>query len=175
MNQVNNEAIIGILMGSASDKDVADKVASTLKEFEVKFEVSVISAHRTPDLVTKYSQSAMKRGVKTIIAIAGLSAALPGVVAAHTTVPVIGVPVKGGALDGLDALLSVAQMPPGVPVSAVGLNGGVNAALQAVRILALSNNELLTKLNRYIEKASKNVIESQSKINHPAPPAEAFA
>jgi phosphoribosylaminoimidazole carboxylase PurE protein len=132
--------LVGIVMGSKSDMETMEKAAAELSEQGIHHEVRVMSAHREPDLVAEYARNAHLRGIKVIIAGAGLSAALPGVVAAHTPLPVIGVPLTSSmsAAGGLDALLSVAQMPPGVPVACVGLNNARNAAVLAARILAQS-------------------------------------
>jgi len=166
-------AKIGMIMGSASDIPVVEKGTPILEELGLEFEVAIASAHRTPADVENYAKGARKRGIRAIIAVAGLSAALPGVVAAATTLPVIGVPVKGGALDGLDALLS--QMPPGVPAASVGLNGAKNACLLAARIVAASDDELTAKLEAYAAKEARKVRESRKKLeNLPAAPAEAY-
>ena len=119
---------IGIILGSASDAPHAQKIGATLRELGIPFEVTVASAHRTPEDAAHYAQNARPRGLEAIVAVAGLSAALPGAVAAQTTLPVIGVPVESGTLLGMDALLSTAMMPPGVPVASVGINGAANAA-----------------------------------------------
>ena len=130
--------LVGIVMGSESDRATMEKAGTELEERGIAFEIQVMSAHRSPDLVAAYSQEARSRGLRVIIAGAGLSAALPGVVAAHTDLPVIGVPLaaKTGVMNGLDALLSVAQMPPGVPVACVGVDNARNAAVLAARILS---------------------------------------
>jgi 5-(carboxyamino)imidazole ribonucleotide mutase len=129
--------LVGIVMGSESDRETMEKAAKELGERGISFEVQVMSAHRSPDLVATYAKEARSRGLRVVIAGAGLSAALPGVVAAHTDLPVIGVPLaaKTGVMNGLDALLSVAQMPPGVPVACVGVDNARNAAVLAARIL----------------------------------------
>jgi phosphoribosylaminoimidazole carboxylase PurE protein len=129
--------LVGIVMGSESDRAVMEKAGAELEDRGISFEIQVMSAHRSPDLVATYAKEARSRGVRIIIAGAGLSAALPGVVAAHTDLPVIGVPLaaKTGVMNGLDALLSVAQMPPGVPVACVGVDNARNAAVLAARIL----------------------------------------
>ncbi|MDR1511034.1 MAG: 5-(carboxyamino)imidazole ribonucleotide mutase [Synergistaceae bacterium] len=155
---------IGIMVGSASDLDIAAASAGVLNEFGVEFEVGVASAHRTPDDVKNYAAYARSRGIKVIIAMAGLSAALPGVMAAHTTLPVIGVPIASGPLRGIDALVSVAQMPPGAPVGSVGIDGAKNAALLALRILAASGGKLADKLGAWTDKAESGVRESREKI-----------
>ena len=136
-----------VVMGSKSDSRIAEKVTAVLDEFGVEYDVEVASAHRNPKKVEELA----KKDYEVFIAIAGLSAALPGVIAAHTVRPVIGVPVSA-KLNGLDALLSIAQMPPGVPVAAVGIDNGKNAALLAIEILAVKNEELREKLEEYREK-----------------------
>ena len=135
-----------IIMGSDSDLPVVQKTADTLRAFDVPFEAHVFSAHRTPDQARDFARSAREKGYGVIIAAAGMAAHLAGAIAANTTLPVIGIPCKGGALDGLDALLSTVQMPSGIPVATVALNGGVNAALLAVEILAVSDGALAKKL-----------------------------
>lgn len=166
---------IGIIMGSASDIPVIEKGAKVLDELGISYEVAIASAHRTPRDVEGYAVNASKRGIQVIIAAAGLSAALPGVVAAATSLPVIGIPVKGGALDGLDALLSVTQMPPGVPVGSVGLNASLNACLMAVRIIAISDSDLSKRLEEWSKKRASAVAESRSKLAEmPAAPDEAY-
>lgn len=129
------QPLVGIIMGSASDKETMAKAEPILEEAGIHYEVRVMSAHRTPDTVVEYCRMAKERGLKVIIAGAGLSAALPGVAAAHTDLPVIGVPISAGTLGGIDALLSVSQMPPGVPVAAVGIDNSKNAAHLAIRII----------------------------------------
>jgi 5-(carboxyamino)imidazole ribonucleotide mutase len=130
--------LVGIVMGSESDRETMEKAGKELEERGIAYEIQVMSAHRSPDLVATYAKEARSRGLRIIIAGAGLSAALPGVVAAHTDLPVIGVPLaaKTGVMNGLDALLSVAQMPPGVPVACVGVDNARNAAVLAARILS---------------------------------------
>ena len=152
-------------MGSTSDLPVMEKACKLLDELQVPFEVNALSAHRTPDAVEAFARGAKSRGVKVIIAGAGMAAALPGVIAASTTLPVIGVPIKG-MLDGLDALLSIVQMPPGIPVATVGVNGAQNAAILAVEMLALADNALAARLAAYkdglkekIEKANRDLAE----------------
>lgn len=162
-------------MGSASDIEVVKKGVSVLDELQIPYEVAIASAHRTPEDANNYAKNARPRGIEVLIAVAGLSAALPGVVAAATTLPVIGVPVKGGALDGLDALLSIVQMPPGMPVVSVGLNGAKNACLMAARILAIHDNELFIRLEQWSTKEAKKVITSRLKLeNLPAAPKESY-
>ena len=167
--------LIGIIMGSASDIQVVEKGTKVLDELGIPYEVAIASAHRTPRDVEGYAANAPKRGIKVIIAAAGLSAALPGVVAASTTLPVIGIPVKGGALDGLDALLSVTQMPPGVPVGSVGLDASLNACLLAARIIALNEPVICENLISWTKKRTSAVAESRSKLaGLPAAPDEAY-
>ena len=157
--------IVSIIMGSTSDLPVMEKACKQLDELQIPFEVNALSAHRTPDAVEQFARTAKERGVKVIIAAAGMAAALPGVIAASTTLPVIGVPIKG-MLDGLDALLSIVQMPPGIPVATVSVNGAQNAAILAVQMLALSDEAIAGRLTAYkgglktkIEKANKELAE----------------
>ena len=152
-------------MGSTSDMPVMEKACKFLDDMQIPFEVQALSAHRTPDAVEKFAKGAAERGIKVIIAGAGMAAALPGVIAAQTTLPVIGVPIKG-MLDGLDALLSIVQMPPGIPVATMGVNGAMNAAILATEMLALSNAEVARRLAEYkaslsqkIEKANRDLAE----------------
>ena len=159
------DALVSIIMGSTSDLPVMEKACKLLDDMQVPFEVNALSAHRTPDAVEAFARGAKARGVKVIIAGAGMAAALPGVIAASTTLPVIGVPIKG-MLDGLDALLSIVQMPPGIPVATVGVNGAQNAAILAVEMLALADSGLAARLAAYkdglkekIEKANRDLAE----------------
>lgn len=140
--------IVSIIMGSTSDLPVMEKAAKFLDSMEIPFEMNALSAHRTPAEVEEFAAQAKSRGVKVIIAGAGMAAALPGVIAAGTTVPVIGVPIKG-MLDGLDAMLSIIQMPPGIPVATVGVNGAQNAAILAAEMLALADEQLAARLETY--------------------------
>lgn len=151
---------VGIIMGSTSDYEVMKDACSMLDEFKVEYEKKVVSAHRTPDLMYEYAKSAEERGIKVIIAGAGGAAHLPGMVAAMTTLPVIGVPVKSRALNGLDSLLSIVQMPGGVPVLTVAINGAKNAALSAVAILATSNLTLAKKLKEYRKNQTESVLHA---------------
>ena len=137
---------VAIVMGSDSDLPVAQKAVDTLKAFGVPFEVHVFSAHRTPDQARDFARSAREKGFGVIVAVAGMAAHLAGAIAANTTLPVIGIPCRGGALDGLDALLSTVQMPSGIPVATVAIGGAVNAALLAMEMLAISDDELAKKL-----------------------------
>ena len=157
--------VVSIIMGSTSDLPVMEKACKFLDEMQIPFEVNALSAHRTPDAVETFAREAKDRGIRVIIAAAGMAAALPGVIAASTTLPVIGVPIKG-MLDGLDALLSIIQMPPGIPVATVGVNGAQNAAILAVEMLALADADVAQRLAQYkatlkekIEKANRDLAE----------------
>ena len=152
---------VGIIMGSTSDYEVMEAACKCLDEFGVEYEKKVVSAHRTPDLMYEYAHTAKERGIKVIIAGAGGAAHLPGMVAAMTTLPVIGVPVKSKALNGLDSLLSVVQMPGGVPVLTVAINGAKNAALSAVSILATSDDKLAKKLEDFRNKQTLDVLKAE--------------
>ena len=155
---------VGIIMGSDSDLGVLAEAETILKEFGVPCEIAVASAHRAPDLVHEYATSAISRGLKVIIAGAGGSAHLAGVTASLTTLPVIGVPIKAKTLDGLDSLLSTVNMPPGVPVATVGINGGKNAGLLAIQILATSDKNLEEKLIAYKKKMSADIKTKNEKL-----------
>ena len=148
-------------MGSTSDWDVMSDAAATLAQFGVEFEKRVVSAHRTPDLLVEYAKTAKSRGLEVIIAGAGGAAHLPGMVASMTALPVIGVPVKSRALNGLDSLLSIVQMPGGVPVATVAINGAKNAALIAVSILALKDEALAARLEMFRAKQTEDVLKAQ--------------
>ena len=148
-------------MGSTSDWDVMSDAAATLAQFGVEFEKRVVSAHRTPDLLVEYAKTAKSRGLEVIIAGAGGAAHLPGMVASMTALPVIGVPVKSRALNGLDSLLSIVQMPGGVPVATVAINGSKNAALIAVSILALQDAELAARLEAFRAKQTADVLKAE--------------
>lgn len=164
--------MISIIMGSTSDLPVMEKAARLLEDLQVPFEIQALSAHRTPAGVEEFARTAADRGVDVIIAAAGMAAALPGVIAANTTLPVIGVPIKG-MLDGLDALLSIVQMPPGIPVATVGVNGALNAALLAVQMVALRDAELAQRFAAYkaglkdkIVKANEALAEEKKKYQY---------
>ena len=159
------DAIVSIIMGSTSDLPVMEKACKFLDEMQIPFEVNALSAHRTPDAVEAFAKGAKARGIKVIIAAAGMAAALPGVIAASTTLPVIGVPIKG-MLDGLDAMLSIIQMPPGIPVATVGVNGAMNAAILAMEMIARTDAQVAQRLGEYkaglgkkIEKANQELAE----------------
>ena len=158
------EPFVGIIIGSDSDLGVMSKTAEILDKLEIPYEFSIISAHRTPDRMYEYARQARKRGLKAIIAGAGGAAHVPGMVAAMTTVPVIGVPIQAKALDGMDALFSICQMPPGIPVATVAINGALNAGILAAKILATSDAQLLEKLKAYTEKMKKDVVAKDTKL-----------
>lgn len=150
-------------MGSTSDLPVMEKAAKFLEEMHIPFEMNALSAHRTPTEVETFAQEAQKRGLRIIIAGAGMAAALPGVIAANTTLPVIGVPIKG-MLDGLDAMLSIIQMPPGIPVATVGVNGALNAGILAVEMLALSDESLAKRLADYKENLKQKIVKANAEL-----------
>ena len=158
-------------MGSTSDLPVMEKAMKFLDDMQVPFEVNALSAHRTPDAVEEFAKSAKDRGIRVIIAGAGMAAALPGVIAASTSLPVIGVPIKGSVLDGVDALYSILQMPPGIPVATVAINGSMNAAILACQMISLADADLAQKMEVYkaglgkkIEKANKELAEVKYKF-----------
>lgn len=155
--------IVSIIMGSTSDLPVMEKAALLLDEMEVPFEINALSAHRTPAEVEEFARGAASRGIRVIIAAAGMAAALPGVIAANTTLPVIGVPIKG-MLDGLDALLSIVQMPPGIPVATVGVNGAQNAGILAVQMLALSDEALAARLAAHKENLKQKIVKANADL-----------
>ena len=154
--------IVSIIMGSTSDLPVMEKAAQLLNDLHVPFEMNALSAHRTPEAVEEFAKGARKRGIKVIIAAAGM--ALPGVIAANTTLPVIGVPVKGSVLDGVDALYSIIQMPPGIPVATVAINGAMNAAILAVQMLALSDTGLAEAFTAYKEGLKKKIVKANEDL-----------
>lgn len=157
------EPIVSIIMGSTSDLPVMEKAAAFLDEMDIPFEMNAFSAHRTPAEVEAFAREAKARGLKVIIAGAGMAAALPGVIAANTTLPVIGVPIKG-MLDGLDAMLSIVQMPPGIPVATVGVNAALNAAILAVEMLALADQELAGKLQAYKSGLKDKIVKANEEL-----------
>jgi phosphoribosylaminoimidazole carboxylase PurE protein len=148
---MHNKPLVGIVMGSSSDSDIMDECVKTLKDMDIHFEITVSSAHRSPDKTRDYAMNASHRGIEVLIAGAGWAAHLAGVLASYTTLPVIGVPIDSSPLRGIDSLLSTAQMPPGVPVAtmAIGKGGARNAALFAAQILALKYTDIATRLNQY--------------------------
>jgi 5-(carboxyamino)imidazole ribonucleotide mutase len=161
----NNKIEVGIIMGSDSDYPVMEDAVKVLKEFGIGYEVKVLSAHRTPNHHVEYSKSALGRGLKVIIAAAGGAAHLPGVTAAQTTLPVIGVPIKGKSLEGMDSLLSIVQMPPGIPVATVAINGAKNAAILAANIIGLLNSDIQNKLSEYKAKMERDSLAKNDKLN----------
>lgn len=152
-------------MGSTSDMPVLEKAAKLLDEFEIPFEINALSAHRTPQEVTDFANNASKRGLKVIIAAAGMAAHLPGVIAAQTTVPVIGVPIKS-TLEGMDALLAIVQMPPGIPVATVGINAGLNAAILAVQMLSLTDERIAARFAEYKQGLAKKIVKANEDLAH---------
>ena len=151
-------------MGSTSDLPVMEKAAQLLNDFHIPFEMNALSAHRTPEAVEEFAKNARKSGIKVIIAAAGMAAALPGVIAANTTLPVIGVPVKGAVLDGVDALYSIIQMPPGIPVATVAIDGAMNAAILAVQILSLNDTALAQAFAAYKEGLKKKITKANEDL-----------
>lgn len=160
-------AKVGIIMGSKSDLNIMNDAADIMKAFEIEFEITVVSAHRTPERMFNYAKEAASRGIKVIIAGAGGAAHLPGMVASITTLPVIGVPVKSSnSIDGWDSILSILQMPNGIPVATVALNAAKNAGLLAVQILATADNSLVTKMQDYKDELRKKVEESATDLEN---------
>lgn len=155
---------IGIVMGSDSDLPIIKKATDTLKELDIPFEVHIYSAHRTPVEARDFSVNARKNGFGAIIAAAGMAAHLAGAIAANTTLPVIGIPCKSSNLDGMDALLSTVQMPSGIPVATVAINGGANAALLAAQILAVEDRELAEKLDKKRQDAAENILKKDVSV-----------
>ena len=156
--------LVSIIMGSTSDLPVMEKAAKFLDEMEIPFEMNALSAHRTPEDVECFAKGAKQRGVKVIIAAAGMAAHLCGVIASMTTLPVIGVPINA-SLDGMDALLAIVQMPPGIPVATVGINGSLNAAILSVQILSLSDDALQARLSDYKENLKKKVVKANEELS----------
>lgn len=157
--------LVSIIMGSTSDLPVIRKAADFLNSMEVPFEINALSAHRTPAEVEQFARNARSRGLKVIIAAAGMAAALPGVIAAMTPLPVIGIPINS-TLEGRDALLSIVQMPPGVSVATVGINAGLNAAIMAVQILALGDAALADRLDGYRRGLSEKIVKANEELRH---------
>ena len=158
--------IVGIIMGSDSDLKVMEPAFNIFDEFNIPYEVKILSAHRTPNQHAEYSKTAIERGLKVIIAAAGGAAHLPGVTAAHTTIPVVGVPVASRSLDGMDSLLSIVQMPPGVPVATVGINGGKNSALLAVSLLSLIDESIHKKLIEFRKGAEEASMQKNDQLKY---------
>lgn len=155
--------LVSIIMGSTSDLPIMKEAAKILDDFAVPFEINALSAHRTPEEVEKFAKGARERGIKVIIAAAGMAAHLPGVIASMTTLPVIGVPIKA-SLDGWDSILSILQMPPGIPVAAVALDGARNAAILAVQILALADQDLSAKLAQFKQDLKGKIIDANREL-----------
>ncbi|MBO5630810.1 MAG: 5-(carboxyamino)imidazole ribonucleotide mutase [Aeriscardovia sp.] len=155
--------IVSIIMGSTSDLPVMEKAAKFLDDMEIPFEMNALSAHRTPSEVEQFAREAEGRGIKVILAAAGMAAALPGVIAANTTIPVIGIPIKG-MLDGLDAMLSIIQMPPGIPVATVGVNAAQNAAIIATQILALGDPEIAKRNAAYKASLKDKIVKANADL-----------
>jgi 5-(carboxyamino)imidazole ribonucleotide mutase len=154
---------VSIIMGSTSDLGIMEAAAKLFDEFEIPFEINALSAHRTPSEVEKFARSARDRGIKVIIAGAGMAAHLPGVIAAMTPLPVIGVPVKA-SLDGMDALLAIVQMPPGIPVATVAINGALNAGLLAIQIMAAGDEALMEKFVLYKEGLKDKIVKANKEL-----------
>lgn len=156
--------LVSIIMGSTSDLPVMEKACRFLEEMAIPFEVNALSAHRTPAEVSDFARNAQGRGIRVIIAGAGMAAALPGVIAAETPLPVIGVPIKGSALDGLDATLAMLQMPPGIPVATVAIDGAQNAAILATQMLALTDDAIMQKLVAYKGGLKQKIVDANKKL-----------
>jgi 5-(carboxyamino)imidazole ribonucleotide mutase len=154
---------VSIFMGSTSDLPVMEAAAKILDQFEIPFEMNALSAHRTPEAVEKFAKGALDNGVKVIIAAAGMAAHLPGVIAAMTPVPVIGVPIKA-SLDGMDALMAIVQMPPGIPVATVAINGAQNAAILAVQMMATGDKELMDKLIAFKSELKGKIVKANEEL-----------
>lgn len=157
--------VVSIIMGSTSDLPILEKAAKFLEQMEVPFEMNALSAHRTPGEVEEFARNAESRGIKVIIAAAGMAAALPGVIAAMTPLPVIGLPINS-TLDGVDALLSIVQMPPGISVATVGINNGMNAAVMAVQILALGDEALANRFANYRASLSEKIVKANEDLKN---------
>jgi len=158
------EPKVSIIMGSTSDLDVMAKAASLLDEFEIPFELNALSAHRTPEEVEKFTKEAKDRGIKVIIAGAGMAAHLPGVIAAMTPLPVIGVPINA-SLSGFDSILSILQMPPGIPVATVAVNGAMNAAILAVQMMAINDPKIMSKLVKFKESLKQKIVAANKELS----------
>ena len=154
---------VSIIMGSTSDLPVMEKAAKLFDDFEIPFEMQALSAHRTPEEVEKFAKNASDRGIKVIIAAAGMAAHLPGVIASMTTLPVIGVPINS-SLDGMDALLAIVQMPPGIPVATVGINASLNAAILATQILAVQDEKIQGKLSHYKVEMKEKIVQANNDL-----------
>ena len=159
--------LVGILTGSDSDLPVMEKAAEVLKEMGIPYEMDISSAHRLPEKTANYAKAARERGIEVLIGGAGMAAHLAGVIAAHTTLPVIGVPLKSGALEGVDALYSTVQMPPGIPVATVGIDGAKNAAYLACEILSIKYPEIVKKLEDFRERMRKDLEKKSKALKRP--------
>jgi len=155
--------LVSIIMGSTSDYPVMEKAAKFFEEMEIPFEINALSAHRTPDAVEKFASNAKENGIKVIIAAAGMAAHLPGVIAAMTPIPVIGVPIKA-SLDGMDALLAIAQMPLGIPVATVAINGSLNAAILATQMMGTNNEEIYNKTVAYKKELKNKIVKANQEL-----------
>ena len=160
-----NKPLVGIIMGSDSDLQVMNQASEFLEKNHVPYEMQIVSAHRTPELMFEYAKSAKKRGLRVIIAGAGGSAHLPGMIASLTTLPVIGVPIESHNLKGIDSLLSIVQMPTGIPVACVAIIGSINAAILACQILSLSSKNISTYVEEYRKKLHHSVIKKRERMN----------
>ena len=158
------KAIVSIIMGSTSDLKVMEKAAAFFEEMEIPFEMNALSAHRTPEEVEKFTKNAETKGLKVIIAGAGMAAHLPGVIASMTSLPVIGVPINA-SLDGLDALLAIVQMPPGIPVATVGINGALNAAILAAQMMATGDETMMKKIKTYKENLKQKIVKANEELS----------
>lgn len=163
---MNENPVIGIIMGSDSDLPIMQNAFEVCKEFDIPFEVKILSAHRTPEEHAEYSRSAQERGLKIIIAAAGGAAHLPGVTAANTLLPVIGIPIKGKSFEGMDSLLSIVQMPSGIPVATVSVDGAKNAALLAIGILAIENKTIKNRLKEYRIKMAEASMKKNENVRY---------
>ncbi len=157
------EPVVSIIMGSTSDMPVMEKAAQVLNEFRIPFEINALSAHRTPEEVGKFARGAAERGIKVIIAAAGMAAHLPGVIAAMTPLPVIGVPIKA-SLEGLDSIFSILQMPPGIPVATVGVNAAQNAGILAAQIIGAGDSVVMKEVIKYKEGLKKKIVEANEEL-----------
>jgi 5-(carboxyamino)imidazole ribonucleotide mutase len=156
---------VSIIMGSTSDLPVMEAAAKILNDFKIPFEINALSAHRTPDEVEKFAKGAASRGIKVIIAAAGMAAHLPGVIASMTPLPVIGVPIKA-SLEGLDSLLAIVQMPPGIPVATVGINGAQNAGILAAQIIAAGDDALMKEVIKFKENLKKKIVQANDELKN---------
>ena len=159
------KAKVSIIMGSTSDLPIMEEAAKILNEFQIPFEINALSAHRTPEEVEKYAKNAAARGIKVIIAGAGMAAHLPGVIASMTPLPVIGVPIKA-SLEGLDSIFSILQMPPGIPVATVGVNSAQNAGILAAQILATGDESVMNEIIKYKESLKKKIVQANEELKN---------